>query len=164
MRVAAEVPAARPAQADDLSQRAARAVAEYDRQAVFDHDMADDGEVGDAVWDDEVDDDGRRIVVTGTTPPAVDGQLQIDRDDTGRLLLDVPAQAPGKEVWTQIITAVQQAGQVPTQRELADELNVSRSRVRRAIERNRDEWNDLVEHVEDRAVQEPVTAGGSRRR
>lgn len=58
--------------------------------------MADDGEVGDAVWDDEVDDDERRIVVTGTTPPAVDGQLQIDRDDAGRLLLDVPAQARGK--------------------------------------------------------------------
>jgi DNA-binding GntR family transcriptional regulator len=76
----------------------------------------------------------------------------------------VPAQARGKEVWSQIIAAVQQAGQVPTQRELADELNVPRSRVRRAIERNRDEWDDLVGRVEDRATQAPVTSGGSRPR
>lgn len=61
-----------------------------------------------------------------------------------------------KEVWTRIIEAVQQAGQVLTQRELADELNVSRSRVRRAIERNRDEWDDFVGRVEDRAGQAPV--------
>lgn len=151
-----------PVRPDDVSLRAAHAVAEYDRQAVFDHDMA--GDADGAVWDDEVEGGERRIVVTGTARPAADGQLQIDRDDTGRLTLDVPAQARGKEVWTQIIAAVQQSGQVPTQRELADELNVPRSRVRRAIERNRDEWEDLVGRVEDRGAQAPVGSGGPQRR
>jgi hypothetical protein len=162
--VPTDAPATRPAQHDDVSLRAAQAAAEYDRKAVFDHDMVDDRDVDDTAWDEEVDDGERRIVVTGRTAPAGEGQLQIDRDDTGRLMLDVPAQARGKEVWSQIIAAVQQAGQVPTQRELADELNVPRSRVRRAIERNRDEWDDLVGRVEDRATQAPVTSGGSRPR
>jgi hypothetical protein len=163
--VASDAPAARPAQHDDVSLRAAQTAAEYDRQAVFDHDMVDDRDVDDTVWGGEKVDDGeRRIVVTGRTSPAGEGQLQIDRDDTGRLTLDVPAQARGKEVWSQIIAAVQQAGQVPTQRELAEELNVPRSRVRRAIERNRDEWDDLVGRVEDRATQAPVTSGGARPR
>ena len=159
--VPTDAPATRPAQHDDVSLRAAQAAAEYDRKAVFDHDMVDDRDVDDTVWDEGVDDGERRIVVTGRPPPAGDGQLQIDRDDTGRLTLDVPAKARGKEVWSQI-AAVQQAGQVPTQRELADELNVPRSRVRRAIERNRDEWDDLVGRVEDRGAQAPVTSGGSR--
>jgi len=159
-----EAQAAHPAQPADGSVRAAQAVAEYDRQAVFDHDVADDRDVDGTARDDEVDDREPRIVVTGHTPRTGDGQLRIDRDDTGRLTLDVPARARGTEVWTQIIAAVQQAGQVPTQRELADELNVPRSRVRRAIERNRDEWDDLVGRVEDRAAQAPVTSGGPQRR
>ncbi len=86
-------------------------------------------------------------------------QLQIDRDDTGRLTLDLPPERRSKEVWTQIIQAVQESGEVPTQRQLAAELKVPRSRVRRAIERNRDEWEELVSgvDVEDRAT--PVTSG-----
>ena len=161
----AAAPEAQPARPDDVSLRAAQAVAEYDRQAVFDHDMVNDGDLDDAAWDDATEEGQRRIVVTGSaTRPAPGGQLQIDRDDTGRLTLDVPAQARGKEVWSQIIAAVQQAGQVPTQRELADELNVPPSRVRRAIERNRDEWEDLVGRAEDRDAQAVVGSGGPQRR
>jgi hypothetical protein len=161
-----EAKPAHPAKSDDVSLRAAQAVAEYDRQAVFDHDMAGDGDHDeDAVWADPTEEGQRRIVVTGSaTRSSPGGQLQVDRDDTGRLTLDVPTQARGKEVWSQIIAAVQQAGQVPTQRELADELNVPRSRVRRAIEHNRDEWEDLVGSVEDRRGQAVVGSGGPQQR
>lgn len=99
------------------------------------------------------------------TPPATDrsrvpaGQLQIDRDDTGRLTLDLPPERRSKEVWTQIIQAVQESGEVPTQRQLAAELNVPRSRVRRAIERNRDQWEELVGRVDADDREIPVTSG-----
>jgi hypothetical protein len=58
----------------------------------------------------------------------------------------------------QIIAAVD-AGEVPTQRQLATELNVPRSRVRRAIERNRDQWQELVERVDGEPEARPVTSG-----
>lgn len=45
---------------------------------------------------------------------------------------------------------------MPTQRELADELNVSRSRVRRAIDHNRDAWDELRGRVEREAESSPV--------
>lgn len=178
---------------DDVSQRASRAIAEFDRQtadaAAADHrgTFAEpgyaprathhDGRGGASEFHDrrdsganrgaDRDDPSRRLVVTGYTPEdgqlQIDrddtGQLQIDRDDTGRLTLDVPSQARGKEVWAQIIAAVQGADEVPTQRQLAAELNVPRSRVRRAIEHNRDEWDELCDRVEHDAVDAPVTAG-----
>jgi Protein of unknown function (DUF2637) len=76
-------------------------------------------------------------------------EIHVDRDDdTGRIRLDIPNEHRGKEVWTRIIAAVQESGAVPTQRELASELNVPRSRVQRAIERNRAEWDELRERVE----------------
>ncbi|HSK95584.1 MAG TPA: DUF2637 domain-containing protein [Euzebyales bacterium] len=83
------------------------------------------------------------------------GAVHVDRDDdTGRLTLDIPADHSGKEVWSRIIAAVQESGVVPTQRQLANELNVPRSRVQRAIERNRDEWDELRGRVQ----QGPETA------
>lgn len=158
-----------PDDPDHVSARAAQAVAEYDRQTVLGHEPDDDGWDGRSVRD-AIDDQRQAPVDTGRADgdgrrrsrrraPERTGQLQIGRDDTGRITLDVPPEARGKEVWSQIIRAVQQSGQVPTQRELADELNVPRSRVRRAIERNREEWDDLVERVEEHG--EPVTPAGS---
>jgi hypothetical protein len=91
------------------------------------------------------------------TRPATNGpradlrsdEIHVDRDDdTGRIRLDIPNEHRGKEVWTRIIAAVQESGAVPTQRELATELNVPRSRVQRAIERNRTEWEELRQRVE----------------
>jgi hypothetical protein len=176
---------------DDVSLRASRAVAEYDRQASrvdrpasaasdyagtfvgrAGHDRVDHVQPDRAAHDGRVRDgdsratdpyDEREIIATGRSAPRSDdsatttGQLQIDRDDTGRLTLDVPNQGRGKEVWTQIIAAVQESGEVPTQRQLADDLDVPRSRVRRAIARNRDEWDDLCERVGQQG--EPVGAG-----
>jgi DNA-binding transcriptional MocR family regulator len=55
---------------------------------------------------------------------------------------------------------VQESGAVPTQRELADELNVPRSRVQRAIDRNRDEWEQLRRRVQ-RTPQTASVGGGS---
>jgi hypothetical protein len=75
-------------------------------------------------------------------------EVHVDHDDTGRIRLDIPNEHRGKEVWTRIIAAVQESGAVPTQRELANELNVPRSRVQRAIERNRAEWEELRQRVE----------------
>jgi hypothetical protein len=159
---------------EDVSARASRAVAEYDRQSSQVAQHTDDGpdHAGPRGPRDGADRDGRadrldrederEIVVTGhhgtprDDPATTTGQLLIDRDDTGRLTLDVPSQARGKEVWAQIIAAVQDSGEVPTQRQLAEELDVSRSRVRRAIASNRDEWDDLCERV---GQGEPVGAG-----
>lgn len=179
---------------DDVSLRASRAIAEFDRQtadavtadggsgafAEHGHRVRDaergghggrsEGDVhqgGRADHDPDRDDPAGRLVVTGY-PPEGDqrqrdrddtGQLQIDRDDTGRLTLDVPTQGRGKEVWAQIIAAVQGADEVPTQRQLAAELNVPRSRVRRAIEHNRDAWDELCDRVERDADGDAVTAG-----
>jgi hypothetical protein len=79
-----------------------------------------------------------------------DESVRIDRDeDTGRITLDIPQQHRGKkEVWSRIIAAVQQSGTVPTQRQLADELDVPRSRVQREIQRNRDQWEELTRQVD----------------
>lgn len=80
-------------------------------------------------------------------------------DDTGRITLQIPqGGGRGKEVWSQIIEAVQNAGIVPSQRDLAEELNVSRSRVQNAIRNNRDEWERLRQSVEE----EPDLATTSR--
>lgn len=83
--------------------------------------------------------------------------VHVDRDDTGRILLDIPQEHRNKETWSRIIAAVQESGAVPTQRELADELNVPRSRVQRAIERNRDAWEELRQGVDD--VPQTATVG-----
>jgi len=83
--------------------------------------------------------------------------VQVERDDdTGRIMLGIPQEKRNKETWSRIIAAVQEYGAVPTQRELADELNVPRSRVQRAIDRNRQEWEQLRQRVE----QAPGTSGG----
>ena len=83
--------------------------------------------------------------------------VQVERDDdTGRIMLGIPQEKRNKETWSRIIAAVQESGAVPTQRELADELNVPRSRVQRAIDRNREEWEQLRQRVE----QAPGTSGG----
>lgn len=94
--------------------------------------------------------------VTRDAPARAAGEAQaqaasvhVDRDDTGRITLDIPPENRGKEVWSRIIAAVQESGAVPTQRELADELNVPRSRVQRAIDRNRGEWDQLRAHMEN---------------
>jgi len=83
--------------------------------------------------------------------------VQVERDDdTGRIMLGIPQEKRNKETWSRIIAAVQESGAVPTQRELADELDVPRSRVQRAIDRNREEWEQLRQRVE----QAPRTSGG----
>jgi hypothetical protein len=90
-----------------------------------------------------------RPVTNGPRMDTRGDEVHVDRDDdTGRIRLDIPNEHRGKEVWTRIIAAVQESGAVPTQRELASELNVPRSRVQRAIERNRAEWDELRERVE----------------
>jgi hypothetical protein len=97
---------------------------------------------------------GSEQVVVRTSQPAVKrpyvgDDVHVDRDDdTGRIRLEIPNEHRGKEVWSRIIAAVQESGAVPTQRELASELNVPRSRVQRAIERNRAEWDELRQRVE----------------
>lgn len=96
---------------------------------------------------------------SGRARPSADvdaGQLQIGTDDTGRITLDLPSEHRSPQVWTQIIEAVQRSGRVPTQRQLAAELNVPRSRVRRAIERHRDAWDELCDSVGERADSSPV--------
>jgi hypothetical protein len=57
---------------------------------------------------------------------------------------------------------VQESGVVPTQRQLATELNVPRSRVQRAIERNRSEWEQLRERVQQEHETATVGAGAER--
>jgi hypothetical protein len=90
-----------------------------------------------------------RPATNGSRADPRSGEVHVDRDDdTGRIRLDIPNEHRGKEVWTRIIAAVQESGAVPTQRELASELNVPRSRVQRAIERNRAEWDELRQRVE----------------
>jgi hypothetical protein len=85
-----------------------------------------------------------------TSAPARDDTVHVDRDDdTGRITLDIPSESRGAEVWSRIIAAVQESGAVPSQRELASELQVPRSSVRRAIERNRREWDELRQRIED---------------
>lgn len=87
---------------------------------------------------------------TAATTRPQSASVDVGRDDdTGRITLDVPQDNRGKEVWTRIIEAVQQSGAVPSQRELADELDVPRSRVQRAIQRNRGEWNAISRELED---------------
>jgi hypothetical protein len=90
------------------------------------------------------------------------GAVRVDRDGTGRITLDIPADHSGKEIWSRIIAAVQESGAVPTQRQLANDLNVPRSRVQRAIERNRDEWEELRERVEQGREPAPAGAGVQR--
>ncbi|HSK91060.1 MAG TPA: DUF2637 domain-containing protein [Euzebyales bacterium] len=93
---------------------------------------------------------------------AVDGDavIHVDRDDdTGRITLDIPQENRNTETWSRIIAAVQASGAVPSQRELADELNVPRSRVQRAIDRNRGEWERLRLRVEQAPRAATVGAG-----
>lgn len=93
--------------------------------------------------------------VTDTrTSSAGPTSTRVERDDVGPLLLDIPQDNVNSETWSRIIEAVRRSGAVPTQRELADELDVSRSSIKRAIDRNRDEWERLRESVE----QQPQTA------
>jgi Protein of unknown function (DUF2637) len=84
-----------------------------------------------------------------------------DPDDTGRITLDVPADHSGEELWNRIVDAVREADVVPTQRQLANELKVPRSRVQRAIDRNRDEWEELRKRVrQDKAMASAGVHGG----
>lgn len=105
--------------------------------------------------------DSHAVLAKGESAATVAGAARADHDhDTGRILLDIPQDKRNQETWRRIITAVQESGAVPTQRELADELNVPRSRVQRAIDRNRDEWEQLRRRVE-RTPQTAAVGGGS---
>ena len=95
---------------------------------------------------------------TAAATRGASGEVRVDRDDTGRITLDIPQDHSGKELWSRIIAAVQESGVVPTQRQLASELNVPRSRVQRAIERNRDEWEELRERVRQ---DKPMASAGA---
>ena len=87
---------------------------------------------------------------------------RVDRDAVGPLLLDIPLDNANSETWSRIIEAVRRSGAVPTQRELADELDVSRSSIKRAIDRNRDEWERLRESIEQQPQAATVGAGHER--
>lgn len=111
-----------------------------------------------------VDDGAARAPVNGPRATAERGSVHVDRDDdTGRITLDIPHERSSKEVWSRIIAAVQESGAVPTQRELASELNVPRSRVQRAIERNRNEWDELRQSVEEAPEVTAVGVGSDQR-
>lgn len=86
----------------------------------------------------------------------------VEDSDTGGMMFDIPKDGRNTETWTRIIAAVQKSGAVPSQRELADELNVPRSRIQRAIDRNRDEWEELRQRVEDEPQTASVGAGDVR--
>lgn len=106
------------------------------------------------------DADGTATVRERTrTATARQAQVQAAPDDTGHLLLDLPQDNANSDTWRRIIAAVEESGAVPTQRELADELDVPRSRIKRAIDRNRDEWERLRQRVE-----EPASVGASDQR
>ena len=93
----------------------------------------------------------------------VAGPVHVGRDDdTGRITLDIPQDNRNSETWHRIIAAVQESGAMLSQRELADELNVPRSRVQRAIDRNRDEWDVLRRSVESRASNGNGNGAGER--
>jgi hypothetical protein len=107
--------------------------------------------------------DGHAVLADPGPRAAVATSVQIDEDDdTGPILLDIPQENRNMETWSRIIAAVQESGAVPTQRELADELNVPRSRVQRAIDRNRDEWERLRRHVEAAPLSAGVGSGADR--
>lgn len=97
---------------------------------------------------------------TGTVDPTA---VNVERpDDDGPLVLDIPHDNANSETWSRIIEAVRSSGAVPTQRELADELDVSRSSIKRAIDRNRDEWEQLRESVAQERQTATVGAGTER--
>jgi hypothetical protein len=101
---------------------------------------------------------GQRTRVNGSYAAEDSGPVHVGRnDDTGRITLDIPHERSSNQVWSRIIAAVQEAGVVPTQRQLANELNVPRSRVQRAIERNRGEWETLRQRIE--SVPETASVG-----
>ena len=101
---------------------------------------------------------GARTRVNGSHAAEDSGPVHVGRnDDTGRITLDIPHERSSNQVWSRIIAAVQEAGVVPTQRQLANELNVPRSRVQRAIERNRGEWETLRQRIE--SVPETASVG-----
>jgi hypothetical protein len=84
-------------------------------------------------------------------------------DDTGRITLDSPHDPSGEELWNRIVDAVRESSVVPTQRQLANELKVPRSRVQRAIDRNRDEWEELRKRVRQDKAMAAAGANGDRR-
>jgi hypothetical protein len=111
-----------------------------------------------------VDGVGARTRVNGSHAAEDSGSVHVGRDDdTGRITLDIPHERSSNQVWSRIIAAVQEAGVVPTQRQLADELNVPRSRVQRAIERNRGEWETLRQRIESAPETASVGVGSEER-
>ena len=110
-----------------------------------------------------------RLPASLDTPVAHNGNggrssaAHVDGDDAGRIVLGAPHDPGGAEVWSRIVDVVNESGVVPTQRQLASRLEVPRSRVQRAIERNRGEWEELRERVErQRGSAAAVGAGAER--